>query len=326
MPAETSARPSAKPGADAIADELLDPAFLGRLRTLFVKLRRRRRLRRQGVQQAPTAGHTREFKDHRHYASGDDYRSIDWRLYARLDRLFVRVFEEIQELHVHVLVDASASMAEPHREKRRDAARLAVALGYLALSSGHRLSLHTLRAGVAAGGPGDGGSIHRELPPLKGQGHVLSLLRHAAALPFGGVVDLGRALRSFRPGADRRGVAFLVSDAYGDDPFRAGEALRTLRSWPLEAHLIRVHHPAEAAPELTGELRLEDVESGDAKRLWMTRDDLVRYRTLYAGFAEEVARTCASIEVGHSSWSTAEPFEDQFLSLLERSGALAGGA
>jgi uncharacterized protein (DUF58 family) len=305
--------------ADAIAEELLDPAFLGRLRTLFVKLRRRRRLKRQGVQQSPSAGHTREFKDHRHYASGDDYRAIDWRLYARLDRLFVRVFEEIQELHVHVLVDASASMAEPHPEKRRDAARLAVALGYLALSSGHRLSLHSLRAT-------GGGKAQRELPPLKGQGHVLALLRHAAQMSFGGEVELGRALASFRPGADRRGVAFLISDAYGSDPFRSAEALQTLRSWPMEAHLVRVHHPDEAAPGLAGELRLEDVEGGAARRLWLTRDDLDRYRALYASFGEELARCCAAMEVGHCAWSTGEAFEDQFISLLERGGALGSGS
>lgn len=301
---------------DPTTDELLDPAFLGRLRTLAVRLRRRRRLKKQGAQQTPSSGHTREFKDHRHYSHGDDYRAIDWRLYARLDRMFVRVFEEIQELHVHVLVDASRSLLEPHAEKRRDALRVAMAVSYLALSGGHRLSLHSLRPG----------GIVRELPPIKGQGHVHALLKHAAALPFDGAVDLDRCLASFRPGADRRGCAFVITDAYGTDPFASAEALRRLRGWPLECHVVRVHAPAEAAPDRLGELRLEDVETGAARRLWLVQADLDRYRDLYARFADDLARTCSACEVGYWAWSTDVPFDDQFVRLLERGGALARSA
>ena len=96
--------------------ELFDAKFLGRLRTLFFKLRKRRQLQKRGAQQTPAAGFTREFKDHRHYTPGDDYRAIDWRLYARLDRPFIRIFEEVQEYHVHILLDRSRSMIEPHPE------------------------------------------------------------------------------------------------------------------------------------------------------------------------------------------------------------------
>src|SRR5215208_2474256 len=125
-------------------EELFDPRFLGRLRALFFRLRKRRALRRKGVQTSPTAGFTREFKDRRHYTSGDDFRTIDWRVFARLERLFVRVFEEVQEFHVHVLIDCSGSMAEPYPEKRVAALRLAAALVFLGLASQHRVSLFSL--------------------------------------------------------------------------------------------------------------------------------------------------------------------------------------
>ena len=315
--APTSGAPAgdAAGGAAAAADgELLDAAFLDRLRALFVQLRRRRRLRRQGAQQAPAAGHTREFKDHRHYSRGDDWRAIDWRLYARLDKLFIRVFEEIQELHVHVLLDRSASMAEPHGTKRRDALRLTVGLGFLALANNHRLSFHTL-----------GDDCRRELPPLKGQGHVQALVERCRALEFGGAGDLDAALARFRSGADRRGVAFLLSDGLGADPGRTTDALRRLAAWPGETHVVRIADPAEAEPAPAGELLLESVEGGERRRLWLSHDERERYRQRYRAWAEEVERTCSSASLAYSTWSTAEPFDAQFVDLLARGDALSGG-
>ena len=91
-------------------DEIFDADFLDRLRAMALRLRKRKQLRKKGMQQTPATGYTREFKDFRSYTQNDDFRSIDWRLYARLDRLFIRLYEEIQEFHVHVVVDTSASM------------------------------------------------------------------------------------------------------------------------------------------------------------------------------------------------------------------------
>ena len=77
--------------------ELFDPDFLGRLRTMFFKLRKRRQLKKKGLQNTHVSGFTREFKDYRQYSPGDDYRSIDWKLYARLERMFIRIYEEVQD-------------------------------------------------------------------------------------------------------------------------------------------------------------------------------------------------------------------------------------
>ena len=169
-------------------EQLFDADFLDRLRTLFFKLRKRRRLQHKGVQSSPVSGFTREFKDHRHYSPGDDYRAIDWRLFARLDKTFIRVFEEVQEFHVHILLDRSQSMIEPCRPKGVLAMRLTVALAYLGLVNGHRVSLMTLADGV-----------RRELPPLKGQGHIHDVLARLANLQFG-ATDPGPSLLKQFPG------------------------------------------------------------------------------------------------------------------------------
>ena len=199
-----------------MSDEaLFDAEFLGRLRALFFKLRRRRRFSQKGVQPTPASGFTREFKDHRHYTTGDDFRSIDWRLYARLDRMFVRVFEEIQEYHIHILIDRSASMLDPYPAKRVASLRLAVAIAYLGLMNQHRVSVMSI-----------GEDLRRELPPLKGQGHIHAILSRLSDLSFEGFTDLERCLFRFRPTRDRRGIVFLISDLLGRDATAAQDVVQ----------------------------------------------------------------------------------------------------
>jgi uncharacterized protein (DUF58 family) len=293
--------------------ELFDPKFLSSLRTLFFKLRKRRQLKKKGAQQTLASGHTREFKDHRHYVPGDDYRAIDWRLFARLEKLFIRIFEEIQEYHIHVIVDCSRSMVEPFPEKRVTALRLAAAVSYLGLIAQHRVSLMTL-----------GTECTRELPPLKGQGHVHDVLKRLAGLKFGGETDLTSALRGFRPGRDRRGIVFMVSDFFGRSPEQAEEAVAQAMSWPAETHVVQVVHPREAKPDLEGELRLMDVETGEAKRIWLTKRDGDRYARAFEEFQEGIARACLKREIDYMSWPTDRVFEEAFIELLSRGSQLAG--
>ena len=292
--------------------ELFDAKFLGRLRTLFFKLRKRRQLQKHGAQQTPAAGFTREFKDHRHYTPGDDYRAIDWRLYARLDRPFIRIFEEVQEYHVHILLDRSRSMIEPHPDKRVMALRLAMALAYLALLSQHRVSILSLAD-----------ELRRETQPLKGQGHVHVLLKQLAALEFAGRTDLVGSLRQFRPSRDRRGLVFVISDLFGRAPETSTEALLQATRWPAETHVIQILHPREMEPDIQGEIRLIDVETHEIRRIWMTKRELVRYKEAFASFMEDIRRFCMGRKVDYFPWTTDQPFEDTFLGLLSRGSALA---
>ncbi len=292
--------------------ELFDAKFLGRLRTLFFKLRKRRQLQKRGMQATPASGFTREFKDHRHYTPGDDFRAIDWRLLARLNKTFIRVFEEIQEFHVHILVDRSRSMIEPYREKRVAGLRLAVALAYLALMNQHRVSILSL-----------GEDLRRETQPLKGQGHVHLLLQQMSGLEFGGVTDLVGSLKQFRPSRDRRGLVFVVSDLFGRSPDISGEAIVQATRWPAETHVVHVLHPMEMHPELEGEIRLVDVETHEVRRIWMTKRELAQYRKAFGEYMDDLRRTCTRRKIDYFPWTTDEPFEDSFLGLLSRGNALA---
>jgi uncharacterized protein (DUF58 family) len=294
-------------------NELFDAEFLDNLRALFLKLRKRHQLKRKAVQPTHAAGFTREFKDHRQYVAGDDYRAIDWRLYARLKKVFIRIYEVIQEFHVHILIDRSQSMLEPHGEKRIAALRLGVALAYLALYSQHRVSVLSFA-----------GDMRRETPPMKGQGQIHEILRRAAALEFGGVTDLGHVLGTFRPSRERRGLVFLISDLFGREPEAAEAALRHAWSWPAETHVIHVVNPREAEPSMEGEIQLVDVETDETRRIWLTRRDIQSYREAFQSYLSGLETACLRHQVNYLLWPTDQSFEDMFLHLLSRGSALAG--
>ncbi len=294
-------------------EELFDAKFLGRLRSLFFKLRKRRQLQKQGQQATPSAGFTREFKDHRSYVPGDDFRTIDWRLYARMEKPFIRIFEEVQEFHVHILVDRSASMADPFSEKRVTALRVAAALSYLSLLSQHRVSVYSLSD-----------DLRRESQPLKGQGHIHDVLKQLGDMSFGGVTNLIEGLKQFRPGRDRRGLVFLVSDLFGRSPEESTEALLQATRWPAETHVIHVLHPFEMQPDLQGEIRLLDVETSEVRRIWLTKRELARYANAFEEFMEGLHRFCMRRQIDYFPWTTDQTFEDAFVELLSRGSALAG--
>ena len=294
-------------------NELFDPQFLDRLRALFFKLRKRRQLKKKSTQPTPAAGFTREFKDHRHYTPGDDFRAIDWRLFARLEKIFVRIFEEIQEYHVHILVDRSRSMIEPHPEKRIAALRLAVALAYLSLINQHRVSILSLAD-----------DIQRELPPLRGQGHIHDILKQLSELEFAGTTNLVGSLQHFRPSRDRRGIVFLISDLFGRSPELSEEALKQARSWPAETHVIHVLSPTEMRPDLEGEVQLLDVETGEVRRMWLTRREMARYEETFEDYLRKLHQVCMHQQFNYLAWTTDQSFEEMFLGLLSRGSALAG--
>ena len=294
-------------------EELFDIKFLERMRALSLTLRKRRSLMRRGMQSTPATGFTREFKDYRHYTARDDFRAIDWLLYARLEKLFVRLYEEVQELHVHIVVDTSASMAYPYTDKLRQALRFAVALSYLGLAAHHRVSLYSMSE-----------TIRQELPPLHGQGNIEKIISAVTHWECSGFTDLDKCFADFRPSRQRYGIIFVISDFFGREPSAAMEAVRRAASWPGEAHFVQVNHPLEERPELNGELELSDVETGEKRRFWLSKREMKMYVDLFQSFVENLSRTCASHQINFFRCMSDEPFEERFLELLTRAHALSG--
>lgn len=296
---------------------LLDSTLLARLSTLSFHVRRPRRGQVQGERRSTKRGTSSvEFADYREYARGDDLRWVDWNVYARLERPFVKLFEEQEDLAVHLLVDGSGSMAwegdqEVEGQNKWDYARkLAAALGYVALVGGDRLRVVLLRGREVAGVWG----------PVRGQGNALRLFAWLAELEAGGTTDLSAALRAYALAGGRAGLVLLVSDLFS--PSGIADGLSALAAHGHEVALLHLLTPDEVDPPLTGDLRLVDVETGETQEV--TVDGGVRdlYRRRLAAWQDEIRTICHIREGLYIPLITATPLDRVLLHNLRRARLL----
>ncbi len=227
---------------------LLEGEFLRELERLTLLVRRRVRSGSGGDRPSSRLGRGVEFADYRSYQVGDDYRFVDWNAYARLDRLFVKLTTAEEDLDVHLLLDASASMGFGSPTKLEYAKRLAAALGYISLVNLDRVGVGVLR----------GRGVHL-LPPRRGREHASTLFSFLEQVRPGGPTALGPALADYTVRTRRRGVVILLSDLL--DPAGFEEGLKRLRYGRFETFVIQVLSEEELVPPWRGELRLIDAET-----------------------------------------------------------------
>ena len=190
------------------SDRLFDESFLRRLERLAILSRRAMAGQLQGERRSPKRGQSVEFADFRPYAPGDDFRRIDWNAYARLERFFIKLFIEEEDLTVHQLVDTSRSMDWGEPNKLWYAVRAAGALGYVALAGLDRVT-------VTACGDVVNGSAHY-FPPRRGKQQALALFSFLQTLAAGGRTDLAPRLRAYAAAAMQPGPLILFSDLLDD--------------------------------------------------------------------------------------------------------------
>jgi uncharacterized protein (DUF58 family) len=289
---------------------LFDSAFLAKLEQLYLLSKKLFRGAHRAERRSRQIGSSLEFADYRNYTAGDDLRSIDWNIYGRLDRLFIKLFEQEQDLDISFLVDASASMrwTPPHPGSRiskfDQARRITASLAYIALANLDRVNVHYFASRLEE----DMG-----LSRGKSQFHkVLDFLRDAPALEGG--TRLLPTVRAFAQRMKRRGLVFILSDLF--DPGGIEEALALLRYQRFEVHVIHVLDPAELRPDAVGDLRLIESETGDAYEV--TADDslLRRYRAEIDTFLTQTANCCAERGIAYAQAGTEMPFEDLVLRVL----------
>jgi len=264
---------------------VFDEAFLRQLERLLLLMRSPVRGGLKGGRRSVKRGQSVEFADYREYALGDDLRQLDWNVYARLERLFVKLFIEEEDVTVTLLLDASASMASGRPEKLLFAKRAAAALGYIALASEDRVTVSVMA-----------GRASRRRNGLRGSGRVFRLLSDLSAVePAEGPTDLVVAARHAAAQLTGRGVVVLLSDLL--DP-AADRVIRELAATGSELVVIHVLSPDELDPALEGDLRLVDSETGDRVDVTADLGTLDAYKIRLAawkqGFADLAARRRAS--------------------------------
>ena len=280
------------------------PEFLAQLERLTLASRRVFRGRVKGERKSPRRGHSVEFCDYRAYGVGDDLRYVDWNAYARLDRLHVKLFVDEEDLCLHLLVDASASMDFGRPTKLEYGVRLAAALGFVGLVGLERVGVGMLRERASEG-----------WPPARGRNQFPVLLDFLTTVKPAGATRLNEALASYAMRSRESGLAVIISDLLDPAGFEAG--LRALMERRFDIHLIHLLDPQEMSPDLAGDFRLTDAETGEVRELSVDREALRDYRDRLHAFLERAEGFCRAQEIGYHRVVTDTPVEEFVLAQLK---------
>jgi uncharacterized protein (DUF58 family) len=285
---------------------LTDPDFIQRLETLHLLARKVLGGTLRADRKSEKKGSGILFADHAEYALGDDYRSIDWHIFGRLEQLMIRLYELEEDVNIHVLLDLSRSM----RTKTDYSRKLAAALGYIALANSDRLGIYGLAD-----------TLVPVLEPSHGKGRIFTMLRSLqAAECFGTDTRFGDCARAFRLRTRRKGVCVVISDFFARD---YSEALRLLRWSKHEVFCIQVSDPADGRCDWRGDVELECVESGRRRRVTIGPAEARRFEQAIEQWNRDLRRQCARQEIGFAAADIDVPFEDVIQKILRRGGLVA---
>src|SRR5437868_8336448 len=292
---------------DTQSPPLLDPDFLARLEQLELVSKKIYRGRMEGERRSKRKGQSVEFADYRNYVIGDDLRFLDWNLYARLDRLFIRLFMEEEDLHVSILLDNSLSMDFGTPTKLRYAKQLAAALGFIGLVNMDRVVIEAFND-----------RLTQSLPAQRGRRSLWRTMDFLQKIEPAGPSDLKKALRNFSIKCSGKGIVILLSDFMDKGGYE--DALRYLVARQLDIYLIHILSQEEVDPEIVGDLKLVDIEDEDEAEITVSAPLLKRYKQNLAAFRGGVHEFCTRRGISYLFTSNQVPFDRLVLSYLRQRG------
>ncbi|MEM9410980.1 MAG: DUF58 domain-containing protein [Planctomycetota bacterium] len=286
---------------------LLSPELLSQLERMELVSRKIFRGRMKGERRSRRKGQSVEFADFRNYVPGDDLRFIDWNLYARLDKLFLKLFMEEEDLHFYALIDGSSSMSFGEPTKFHYAKQLAAALGYIGLCRADRVKVEML----------DDAKVN-SAPVLRGKQSLWRLLDHLNGLQPGKNVSLNDAIKSFCLRNSGKGILVLITDLMDKSGYES--ALKYLVSQNLDIYVIQVLSQPEIDPDITGDLKLIDCEDADFAEISVSQRLIDRYRQTLATFIEQARDFCLRRDIVYMMTSTERPVEKLVSRYLRQRG------
>lgn len=321
---------------------LFEESFLYKLERLSVMSRRAMAGQLQGERRSPKRGQSVEFADFRPYSPGDDFRRIDWNAYARLDRFFLKLFVEEEDLTVHILVDASLSMDWGDPNKLAYALRVAGALGYIAMAGLDRVTVSILgkTSPTGLGAPDQQPAAPHYFSPHRGKASAQALFTF---LQFHLPADQPSRLPPSQPSAQpvaqiqsyaartaTPGPLILISDLFESslpthqhsNPSTFQSALNTLASKGFEVTLLHTLAADERQPELSGDLKLLDVEGGAEVEITADYDLLQRYINGLASWQNEWRAFCGARGMHYIPLETTLPLDELLFAWLRQYAVL----
>jgi uncharacterized protein (DUF58 family) len=287
----------------------LDPQFLTRLEQLELVSRKIFLGRIKGERRSKRKGQSVEFADYRNYVIGDDLRFLDWNLFARLDRLFIRLFLEEEDLHFYVLLDNSLSMDFGTPTKLHYAKQIAAALGFIGLVNMDRVVIEAFND-----------RLTQSMPALRGRRSLWRLLDFLTKIEPAGPSDLKRSLYNFSLKCSGKGIVVLLSDLMDKGGYE--DALRYLVARNLDIYVIQVLSQEEIEPAVVGDLKLVDIEDDDMAEITVSAPLLKRYKQNLAAFRAGLHEFCTRRGVTYLFTSNQVPFDRLVLSYLRQRGLL----
>lgn len=302
---------AAEPVRTAKNEPLLNPQFMSRLDQLDVMSRKLLAGKMKGERRSKRRGQSVEFADYRNYVIGDDLRFIDWNIYARLDRLFLKLFLEEEDLSLYILVDMSKSTdyGDPH--KARYLKQVAAALGYVGLVNYNRVTITAISDTVVA-----------DTGPMRGRTKVRRMMDFVDKLEPTGSSHMAEACKRFALAHRHKGVCVVLSDFFDKGGYENG--LRYVASGKYDLFCVQTLSPQEIDPESTlqGDLKLKDIEDDDLAEVSITQPLLKQYKANLNAYCLALKNYVTRRGGTYLFTSTSVPFDTLVLNYLRERGLL----
>jgi uncharacterized protein (DUF58 family) len=301
---------------------LLTPELLRRLEQFQLLAARRSKSSAKGERRSKARGQSVEFADFRNYVAGDDFRYLDWNLYGRLDKLFLKLYEEERELPVRIFLDASESMTFGAPPKFDFARQVAAAVGYVALCGFDRVTVHIFPEPDPSAPGLDAAALSAEmaarggLRSVRGRKSSLQFFQNLANITARGSMELNEGLRRGALSARQTGVAVVLSDFLDPSGYETG--LNALIGRGFQVNAVQILAPEELNPGTYGDLRLVDCETGGMQEVTFGKYRLKAYQQTVQNFCQRLREFCTTRGMSFFSVSSDTPLEQLLLKQLRQ--------
>ncbi len=282
--------------------------FLKKLEYLHVVSKRAFAGQSRADRLAPKRGAGMELADHRGYSPGDDFRHIDWKAYKRLNRLLLKLFDEEQDLPIYLLLDTSASMAQP--EKFEQALRVTAALCYIGLSHLDRVEMISFTDRLG----------HEETPGM-GKGRIFRVFEMLDKMKADGKTNLRASINDFAARGRRRGLVAVISDFLDVDGCETG--LKILRTLGHDVFAVHMVSEADRDASSFGDVRFVDAETGERRDIEVTPRLAAAYHAAWQAHTEAIESFCGRYDIGYVRADAERPFDEIILQAFRQGRFLA---
>lgn len=288
---------------------LFDDEFLKKIEYLYVMSKKVFAGQKRAERKTKKTATGLEFADHRNYAPGDDFRSLDWKIYGRTEKLLIRLFEEKEDLAIYFLLDCSASMQSGGGAKFDYARRMAAALAFIGLSNMDRVSLVAFRQGVVD-----------RMPLCSGRGQIYRVFHFLEKLEAKEETAFEESFKTFAAQNHRRGVAVVLSDLYNPGGYE--QALNFLHFQQFETYVLHLTDPEELKSVGRGDVDLMDSETGERLSMTLTPKVHQQLREAFEAYCLEVEAYCSRRQMLYARLPIDMALDDVVLKIFRQGGFL----